>query len=156
MGIAPELRKPRDGVEKYLLRKAFEGVIPDPVLWRPKEAFSDGCSDVTESWSTIIQEFVNQHVSDEELAESSFDHCSPRTKEEAYYRKHFEAHYPGRAPVVPAFWMPKWCGEDVVDPSARVLSDVYRASETPVSKAPQQRKLITDAPQPVDAMKETG
>ena len=53
MAIPPAMRRPRDGVEKYILRKAFDGFLPDEVLWRPKEAFSDGCSEETESWSSI-------------------------------------------------------------------------------------------------------
>ena len=131
MSIAPELRKPRDGVEKYLLRKAFDGLLPDPVLWRPKEAFSDGCSEPTERWYSIIQDFVEREVSDEEFASADFEHCPPRTKEEYYYRMHFERHYPGRATVIPHFWMPRWCGDDVIDPSARVLSDVYWPASVP-------------------------
>jgi asparagine synthase (glutamine-hydrolysing) len=152
MAIPPSLRQPRDGVEKYILRKAFEGVIPDAVLWRPKEAFSDGCSEVTESWSTMIHKFVEAHISDTEMRGAHFDHCDPRTKEEAYYRHCFEAHYPGRSPAIPAFWMPKWCGDDVTDPSARVLTSVYRASEAPSERT----ELNTDLPKPLSAFKETG
>jgi len=156
MSIPPALRQPRDDVEKYILRKAFEGLLPEEVLWRPKEAFSDGCSEVTESWSSIIHDFVENEVSDEELANAQFDHCPPRTKEEAYYRRFFEKHYPGRATVIPHFWMPKWCGDDVIDPSARVLTDVYRASEKPAETDDKRDELITDHPQGAKSLKETG
>ena len=115
-------------MEKYLLRKAFDGYLPDAVLWRPKEAFSDGCSQPEESWSTIIETFVDGLVSDEAFAQASFEHGVPKTKEQFYYRTLFETFYPGRAAVIPHYWMPRWCGDDVVDPSARVLTDVYRAS----------------------------
>ena len=133
MSIPPKYRQPRDGVEKYLLRKAFEGYLPDAVLWRPKEAFSDGCSTMEESWYSIIQTFVSELVSDEEFEATQLDHCAPRTKEELYYRRVFERHYPDRSAVIPAFWMPRWCGEDVVDPSARVLTSVYRPSSETVA-----------------------
>jgi asparagine synthase (glutamine-hydrolysing) len=128
MSIPAEFRRPREGVEKYLLRKAFDGYLPDAVLWRPKEAFSDGCSQPEESWSTIIAEFVESMVSDEDFESADFKHGVPRTKEQYFYRQIFEETYPGRAEVIPHYWMPKWCGDDVVDPSARVLTDVYRAS----------------------------
>ena len=45
--ILPELRKPsNDRAEKFWLRKAFDGLnlLPDEILWRKKEAFSDGVS----------------------------------------------------------------------------------------------------------------
>jgi len=156
MGIPPELRQPRDGVEKYLLRKTFEGLIPDAVLWRPKEAFSDGCSEGTESWYSIIQAFVESQINDHEMNAMSFRHCPPRTKEEYYYRSYFESYYPGRATVIPHFWLPKWCGE-VIDPSARVLTDVYRPSTDPVETHPRTSKLETDSPQPLKAvLKSTG
>ena len=147
MGIAPELRKPRNGIEKYLLRKAFEGYLPEAVLWRPKEAFSDGCSEVDESWSTIIKDFVEQQIDADDLRKVELSHCQPRTKEELYYRRCFEQFYAGRASVIPAFWMPKWCGDDVVDPSARVLSDVYRQSDNPSSNH-ERKDLETRPPQP--------
>jgi asparagine synthase (glutamine-hydrolysing) len=157
MAIPPELRRPRDDVEKYLLRKAFDGFLPDEVLWRPKEAFSDGCSEENESWSSIIHEFVESQVSDAELAETPFEHCAPRTKEEFYYRAFFEKHYPGRASVIPAFWMPKWVGDDVIDPSARVLKDVYRSTEDiPEEVATPRQEIATDLPKGIKPLKETG
>ena len=62
-------RVPRDGIEKYLVRKAFDGtgLLPDDVLWRPKEAFSDGVSSQKKSWFTILQEYVETQVSNKVL-----------------------------------------------------------------------------------------
>lgn len=56
MSIEPKLKQPRNGMEKYLLRKAFDGLdlLPKEVLWRTKEAFSDGVSGVKRSWYEII------------------------------------------------------------------------------------------------------
>lgn len=155
MAIPPAMRRPRDGVEKYILRKAFDGFLPDEVLWRPKEAFSDGCSEETESWSSIIHEFVESQVSDEELAQCRFEHCTPRTKEEFYYRTWFEKHYAGRASLIPAFWMPRWVGDDVIDPSARVLTDVYRSTEA-IEDSDRTNEVATDHPKPINALRETG
>ena len=44
LSINPELRSSNEQIEKYLLRKSFEGLLPKEVLWRRKEAFSDGVS----------------------------------------------------------------------------------------------------------------
>ena len=67
-----------------------------------KEAFSD-MLEGTESWYSIIQEFVETEISDEAMAEAALVHCAPRTKEEFYYRSYFESYYPGRAPVILIF-----------------------------------------------------
>ena len=58
-------RKPLHGVEKYTLRKAFEGqnLIPQEILWRGKEAFSDGVSSAKNSWHEILQAHIAESVS---------------------------------------------------------------------------------------------
>lgn len=52
------------GVEKYLLRDSFKGLdlIPDEILWRRKEAFSDGVMSVKKSWYTCLQEHLESIV----------------------------------------------------------------------------------------------
>ena len=110
--------------EKYLLRKAFENldIIPKSVLWRPKEAFSDGCSSEDRSWHKVIQEYVDKIITDEEFNrhKDNYKINPPVLKESYYYRKIFDSFYPGKANVIPYFWLPKWTNE--VDPSARELS----------------------------------
>jgi asparagine synthase (glutamine-hydrolysing) len=130
LSVDPVLRMPNDGVEKYLFRQAFADawLLPDEVLWRSKEALSDGTSSVQKSWFTLIQEYIDTIVSDEEFLahKDLFVHCPPQTKEAYYYRKVFVSHFGEKhTNVVPYFWLPKWCG-DVIDPSARVLVDVYK------------------------------
>jgi asparagine synthase (glutamine-hydrolysing) len=121
------------GMEKWWLRKAFEGdLLPEEVLWRKKEAFSDGVSAGTRSWFQIIQEWVEPLVSEEEMQNSPWP--TP-TKEAYYYRKLFEEFYGGYANVIPGFWQPKWKSVTAsetgfVDPSARVLS-VYNGPASP-------------------------
>jgi asparagine synthase (glutamine-hydrolysing) len=130
MGIKPELRMfNEDKIEKYLIRKAFqkEGLLPESVLWRRKNGFSDSVSMKEKSWSTIIQEYVDMLVTDTEYEsqKSQYEHDTPKTKEAYYYRKIFTKYYGKHQNLTPYQWLPKWCG-DVVDPSARVLK-IYAA-----------------------------
>jgi asparagine synthase (glutamine-hydrolysing) len=113
-------------MEKYLLRKSFEKdcILPSNVLWRRKEAFSDGVSDKSRSWHVIIKEHVNRMISDdeyEEYCEQPNLHNRPRMKESYYYRKIFERYYGQYVNIVPYYWLPKWCSEGLNDPSAREL-----------------------------------
>jgi asparagine synthase (glutamine-hydrolysing) len=128
MSIDPALRMARNGCEKYLLRKAFDGkgIIPDEVLWRPKEAFSDGVSSLKKSWYQIVLDYFGQKYTDEDLekAKNEFKINTPYTKESLHYRLKFNEIYSDtQANVVPYFWLPKW--GNVKEPSARVLS-VYK------------------------------
>lgn len=126
LSIAPASRQPRDGVEKYLLRSAFDdaGLLPREILWRPKEAFSDGVSSTMPggSWYEILQKHCSRIVSDLklELASERYTFNSPKTKESYYYRKVFESKYPGQGHLIPYLWLPKW--SESADPSARTLS----------------------------------
>lgn len=112
--------------EKYLLRKAFEGYLPDEVLWRKKEAFSDGVSGLQRSWYEIIQENIDNIPSSEQSDMHEFiqmrcnnTHNKPMTNEQKYYRYLFEKHYEGCERIIPHFWMPKYV--NAVDSSARTL-----------------------------------
>ena len=115
-----------DKIEKKLLRDAFANMnlLPNEVLYRKKEAFSDGVSSVEKSWFQIIQEKLEKEISDEELVESQkkYMYNMPETKEALYYRRIFEKHFEGHSNIIPHFWMPnpKWC--NVKDPSARILN----------------------------------
>lgn len=121
-------------IEKWWLRKAFDEshVIPQEVLWRKKEAFSDGVSSKEKSWFQIIQEYIDPLVSDHELRHSHeiYPYCPPKTKEAFYYRKVFcEMFGENRQHVLPHYWQPKWDKNghvitEYIDPSARVL-DIY-------------------------------
>lgn len=131
LSLPAEMRQPIDGVEKHLLRSAFSGtdLLPNNIIWRHKEAFSDGVASVKKSLFEVIQELIEPFVSQEQLDNASklFPHLTPTTKESYYYRMIFEKHFPGQAPnLTPYFWMPKWT--NVKDPSARFLDD-YKAEE---------------------------
>ena len=86
----------RDRMEKWVLRKAFEEYLPDEILWRQKEQFSDG---VGYSWIDTLKEVVDKEVSDEQMknAHFRFPVQTPLNKEEFYYRTLFEAHFPSEA-----------------------------------------------------------
>jgi len=83
-------------MEKWVVRKAFEDMLPESVAWRQKEQFSDG---VGYSWIDTLKEVVNQEVSDEQLANAKFRFPlqTPTSKEEFYYRSIFEEHFPSDA-----------------------------------------------------------
>jgi asparagine synthase (glutamine-hydrolysing) len=128
--IPADMRMPTyKKMEKWWLREAFSGsgLLPDEVLWRKKEAFSDGVSG-EQSWFQIIQEWVEDKVSAEEMekAEETYPYCTPTTKEAYFYRKIFcEEIGAHRQRVIPGYWQPKWSadGKEImgyIDPSARV------------------------------------
>ncbi|XP_075256540.1 asparagine synthetase [glutamine-hydrolyzing]-like isoform X2 [Convolutriloba macropyga] len=125
-----EEKKPINNMEKYTLRKAFDNLnlIPDEILWRRKEACSDGVSPQERSWFSILKEHLENQISDAEfsIASDLYPYNTPKTKEAFYYRKKFEEFYPDQSHLTPYHWMPKWCGEQT-DPSARTLSHYHNA-----------------------------
>jgi asparagine synthase (glutamine-hydrolysing) len=123
MAIKGEEKQPKtyDGKEKYILRKAFDTpdkpYLPDEVLWRQKEQFSDG---VGYSWIDTLIEYCSSQVSDEEmeLASITFPYNTPATKEAYYYRTIFHKYYPQlSAAQTVRKWIPKW--QENQDPSGR-------------------------------------
>lgn len=113
--LDPSLVTPRDRMEKWLLRNSCKGIIPDEVLFRRKEAFSDAVSTTQNSWFEIIQREMEKRVGDDVDTEGL-------SKESYYYRKKFDEYFGKDArSLIPYYWMPKWC-EGVTDPSARTLS----------------------------------
>ena len=109
-------------MEKYILRKAFDGYLPDELLWRRKEAFSDGVSSYQRSWFDIIKEHVDKYYTEEEFDEISrkYTHNKPYDKESLYYREIFEKYYPNKSNTIPYYWKHPFTTEQ--DPSARLLA----------------------------------
>ncbi|RYV03163.1 asparagine synthase B [Shewanella sp. OPT22] len=94
MSINPELKMCGNGkAEKHILREAFDGYIPNEVLWRQKEQFSDG---VGYNWIDSLAEVASHEVSDQMMASADhrFAHNTPETKEAYYYRSIFEELFP--------------------------------------------------------------
>ena len=124
--IPTKYRRPtKKQMEKFILRSAFEdsNLLPQDVLWRKKEAFSDGVSATEKPWHATINEWASLQLGniDYELAKTEYKYNIPTTAEALYYRHIFEQYYANHSNVIPYFWMPKWSPE-ATDPSARTLS----------------------------------
>ncbi|MFL2632609.1 MAG: asparagine synthase B [Candidatus Marivariicella sp.] len=123
-------------MEKWVLRKAFESYLPESIVWRQKEQFSDG---VGYSWIDTLKKTVEENISNNMIknAHFRFPAQTPRNKEEFYYREIFEDHFPsdGAALSVPS--VPSVaCSTPVAlewdetfknrnDPSGRAVSKVH-------------------------------
>lgn len=125
--IDPEYRTCNKRIEKELLRKSFEeeNIIPYEVLYRQKDAFSDAVSNKDRRWYTIIKEYIDKHITDEEFIKESIKYSinTPLTKEAYYYRKIYNNYYKNDN-IIPYFWMPKW-SDETNDPSATTLK-IYK------------------------------
>lgn len=124
MNLDPELKVIKKGekMEKHVLRKAFDTpddpYLPDSILWRQKEQFSDG---VGYSWVDGLKEFAEEVISDIEFArrESLFPHNTPLTKEAFLYRKIYASIFKNKSMVkLVKRWIPRWQDYDI-DPSGR-------------------------------------
>lgn len=123
MTIKGEEKQPKTygGKEKYILRKAFDTpdnpYLPEEVLWRQKEQFSDG---VGYNWIDQLIEYCASKVTDEQLEKAAieFPYNSPTTKEAYFYRTIFHKYYPQlSAAQTVRKWIPKW--QENQDPSGR-------------------------------------
>ncbi|WP_449428632.1 asparagine synthase B [Rhodanobacter umsongensis] len=97
MGLDAQHKMAGQGrIEKAVLRKAFEGALPDSILWRQKEQFSDG---VGYGWIDGLKAHAEQAISDREFAAAAarYPFNTPATKEAYFYRRIFEKHFPGEA-----------------------------------------------------------
>jgi len=126
--------------EKYLIREAIKKfcptLLPDKVLFRTKEAFSDGVSKQTKSWYEVIQDFVKENIFSHLYGEhderyilenmNPYVYNRPKTLEQLYYRDIFEKLFPkiGVEKIIPYFWMPNFV-KNATDASARTLN-VYK------------------------------
>ena len=159
LSIPPAIRFSCVDIEKRLIREAFSPdfddadtvmacgrpFLPDRILWRNKEAFSDGVSKQSRSLYEIIQEYtdsleggmyrvdsfskvVNRRRNLTQSTSSlSYTKNPPTTSEQLYYRKLFEKRYPG-ANILEHFWMPKYV--EATDASARTLA-IYHKTPLP-------------------------
>ena len=121
--IKPKEKMPEtyNGVEKYILRKAFDTpeqpYLPAEVLWRQKEQFSDG---VGYNWIDTLIEYCSSQVTEEQLdaAAELYPYNTPLTKEAYFYRSIFHKHFPQVAAAQTVRkWIPKW--QENQDPSGR-------------------------------------
>jgi asparagine synthase (glutamine-hydrolysing) len=116
MALPPSVRYTQ--VEKQFLREAFAGMMPNEIVWRKKEAFSDGVSSVQRSWFTIIQESIPQYIMDKYNSERP--NCTP---EQFYYKNLYDCLF--HVDLHQYYWMPKYSG--TTDCSARTLENYFRS-----------------------------
>jgi len=96
----PDISKEDTRIEKWSIRKAFDTpedpYLPDEILWRQKEQFSDG---VGYGWVDHLKDVAEKEISDQMFANAAnrFPHNTPTTKEGYRYRMIFESYYPGDA-----------------------------------------------------------
>ena len=134
LSIPPSIRNhnngstPQSSCEKFLLRNSFSlsnfknykgtQILPNEVLWRKKEAFSDGVSSKGRSLFQILQEYISYTLG----IETSKKYPANIETEKYYYKMYFDGFYPHCEHIIPYFWMPKYT--NATDPSARTL-DIY-------------------------------
>jgi asparagine synthase (glutamine-hydrolysing) len=104
LSIPAEFKLKRDdgpAIEKWIFRKAFEDVLPQKILWRLKQEFSQGSGT-----ADILQQYFKDKISDEELAITQKEHPMVRSKEEAFYFLIFADHFgTGRAVETVGQWI---------------------------------------------------
>lgn len=140
MRINPEDKMIKNGrIEKWVLRKAFEDMIPESIAWRQKEQFSDG---VGYSWIDSLKALAESQVSDDMMknAKRRFPINTPMNKEEYFYRSIFEECFPSQTaaqcvPSVPSVacstaealeWDASF--KQMNDPSGRAVKDVHNSA----------------------------
>jgi len=118
-------------IEKYLLRKSFiknyfkdyngRQILPDKILWRKKEAFSDGVSSTDRSLFIILQEHIASYYykNTGKIYEANIE------LEKKYYLEIFNKYFKDCENIVPYYWMPKYTNNSTNDPSARTIS-IYK------------------------------
>ena len=133
MNLNPEFKMWSDiRMEKHYLRRAFsDGYLPEDMLWRKKEQFSDG---VGYNWVDSLKEYAEQHVTDEQFnnAKTIFPTSTPTTKEAFLYREIFHKYFPHKSCIETLPYEKsvacstgtamKWFAKNqIVDPSGRAV-----------------------------------
>jgi len=141
MMMDPDVKLPRNAkhprpIEKFPLRDSFRGYIPDEILWRQKEQFSDG---VGYGWINALRATAEKEISDGMMrgAAERFPVKTPETKEAYMYRQLFETHYPQATAINCVPWERsvacstetalKWDAafQNNADPSGRAVAGVH-------------------------------
>jgi asparagine synthase (glutamine-hydrolysing) len=142
MNVNPKdkmISKAEGKMEKWVLRKAFEDLLPESIAWRQKEQFSDG---VGYSWIDSLKEVAENQVTDEMFTNAKFRFPlnTPQNKEEYRYRTIFEEHFSSETaaatvPSVPSVACStpialEWdeAFKNANDPSGRAVKSVHEDS----------------------------
>ena len=122
-----------NNIEKYLLRKAFDievdngkKYLPDEILWRTKNAFSDATSIIGKtSWKEYLKQYADKAVTDSRFEARAliYDNNSSQfiqTKEDMLYREIFDE-FNYSYDTIKYKWMPNWSDPNLTDASATEL-----------------------------------
>lgn len=112
--IKGSYKMPKNGYEKFILRNSFKGYLPDEILWRRKDGFSDGVSGISKPWYKYIQEHADKIISDDDFKQVSSQFPS---KEAYWYKNIFNENFKHYRPHT-YYWLPKWSGNST-EPSGR-------------------------------------
>jgi len=91
MTLPPEYKQKPDGdqkIEKWIFRKAFENVLPEEIVWRLKQEFSQGSGS-----ADVLPKYFEETIEDEELLLAQKEFPIIRSKEELYYFQIFKEHF---------------------------------------------------------------
>lgn len=130
---------PGKTMEKRIIREAFSDMLPDEIVWRQKEQFSDG---VGYSWIDTLKKVTEELVTDEQMAHAAerFPINTPMCKEEYYYRSIFEEHFPSESAArsvpheasvacstaIALEWDEAW--KNMNEPSGRAVAGVHNSA----------------------------
>lgn len=130
---------PGKTMEKRIVREAFSDMLPDEIVWRQKEQFSDG---VGYSWIDTLKKMTEELVTDEQMAHAAerFPINTPMCKEEYYYRSIFEEHFPSESAArsvpheasvacstaIALEWDEAW--KNMNEPSGRAVAGVHNSA----------------------------
>lgn len=104
LGMHGRDKRPKNGIEKHILREAFADMLPHEVAWRRKDGMSDGVSSAEKTWYQMIQEYVTEKY---------------QMSEREYYKKVFKEHFGESFKPTIDYWMPEWVVAN--DPSGRLV-----------------------------------
>lgn len=91
LALPPEYKqRPESGgkIEKWIFRKAFESYLPEEIVWRFKQEFSQGSGA-----ADLLPAHFEHMISDSELAQAQSTYPIVRSKEELYYFRVFTEHF---------------------------------------------------------------
>lgn len=130
---------PGKTMEKRIVREAFSDMLPEEIVWRQKEQFSDG---VGYSWIDTLKKMTEELVTDEQMAHAAerFPINTPMCKEEYYYRSIFEEHFPSESAArsvpheasvacstaIALEWDDAW--KNMNEPSGRAVAGVHNSA----------------------------
>lgn len=124
MKINPNYKLSNERLEKYILREAFNDIMPECVLWRPKEAFSDSVSNNSVNLKETLKNYATEKLKEiNDIPDVVYQEPKPKTDEEIYYRYIYNKCYPNFIHHLPRYWLPpqEWFKETINDPSATIL-----------------------------------